>query len=137
MTLHAPLFAPHHDGSSLYVERTDWRLGGRARVRLRVPHRAGVDDVAIRYTHDGEQACTEMSREGDDAAAAWWVSDVLLTNPLVSYRFLLSSNGNPDSWLNATGLHRHDTPDADDFVLRVDAEYPQWPTKSEIGRAHV
>ena len=131
-SLHAVLHAPHHDGSSLYVEHTDWRLGGRARVRVRVPHRAGVDEVAVRYTHDGEQACMEMSREGDDAAAAWWAFDVPLTNPLVSYRFLLSSNGNPDSWLNATGLHRHDTPDADDFVLRVDAEYPQWPTKSVV-----
>jgi alpha-glucosidase len=126
------LLAPHHDGSSLYVEQLDWRLGGSARVRLRTPHRSGIDAVAVRYTHDGEQACIPMALEFSDARESWWVFEVPLTNPLVSYRFLLSSNDNPDTWLNATGLHRHDTPDADDFVLRVDVQYPQWPTKSVV-----
>ena len=126
------LSAPHHDGSSVYVERTDWRVGGAARVRLRVPHAAGVDAVAVRYTHDGEQACPPMILERRETVESWWRFDVPLTNPLVSYRFLLSSQGNPDTWLNATGLHAHDTPDADDFVLRVDLRYPEWPTRSVV-----
>ena len=126
------LSAPHHDGSAIYVEPLDWRLGGVARIRLRVPHRAGVEAVALRYTHDGEQACVPMTQQRRDAVESWWALDMPLVNPLVSYRFLLSSNANPDTWLNATGLHSHDTTDADDFVVRVGVQYPQWPTKSVV-----
>ena len=122
----------HHDGSAIYVEHTDWRLGGSAKVRIRVPHAAGVDAVALRYTHDGEQSCTPMHDEQRTRHETWWVGDVPLTNPLVSYRFLLLARGNPDTWLNARGLHLHDTPDADDFVLRVDWQYPEWPTRSVV-----
>ena len=126
------LETPHHDGSALYVERRDWRLGGVARVRLRVPHASGFDAIALRYTHDGEQACVPMVHERCEALESWWGLDVPLGNPLVSYRFLLSSGGNPERWLNATGIHPHDTPDADDFVLRSDIRYPQWPTTSVV-----
>jgi alpha-glucosidase len=126
------LAAAHHDGSALYVEPLEWRLGGVAGIRLRVPHAAGVDAVAVRYTHDGEQACVPMKHERCESIESWWSFDVPLENPLVSYRFLLSSSGNPSRWLNATGEHLHDTPDADDFVLRVDVDYPRWPTKSVV-----
>jgi len=126
------LSTPHHDGSAMYVERLDWRLGGSARVRLRVPHAAAIDAVAVRYTHDGEQSCLPMTHEHCAARESWWTFAVPLTNPLVSYRFLLVSRDNPDKWLNATGIHTHDTPDADDFVLRVDVPYPQWPVRSVV-----
>ncbi|MGA1291026.1 MAG: alpha-amylase family glycosyl hydrolase, partial [Ilumatobacteraceae bacterium] len=122
----------HHDGSALYVERTDWRLGGSARVRVRVPHEADVEAVALRYTHDGEQTCKPLERERRNSVESWWAGDIPLTNPLVSYRFLLSRGGNADAWLNATGVHGHDTPDADDFVLRSDATYPEWPVRSVV-----
>ena len=123
---------PHHDGSDLYVDRTDWRVGGSAVVRIRVPHAAAIDAVAIRYTHDGEQACVPMQRERSCEVETWWQSVVPLTNPLVSYRFLFSHDGNPDTWLNGTGLHQHDTTDSDDFVLRADTSYPQWPVHSVV-----
>jgi alpha-glucosidase len=123
---------PHHDGSALYVERTDWRVGGSARVRVRVPHASGVDAMAVRYTHDGEQACIPMAQENVSELETWWGCDVPLTNPLVSYRFLLSRSGNPDSWLNGTGVHTHDTPDSDDFVLRPNVSYPVWPLQSVV-----
>ncbi|MFZ9931488.1 MAG: glycoside hydrolase family 13 protein [Ilumatobacteraceae bacterium] len=122
----------HHDGSALYVERTDWRLGGSARVRVRVPHEADIEAVALRYTHDGEQTCKPLERERRNSVESWWAGDIPLTNPLVSYRFLLSRGGNADAWLNATGVHGHDTPDADDFVLRSDATYPEWPVRSVV-----
>jgi len=122
----------HHDGSALYVERTDWRLGGSARLRVRVPHEADVEAVALRYTHDGEQTCVPLERERRNNMESWWAGDIPLTNPLVSYRFLLSRGGNADAWLNATGVHGHDTPDADDFVLRSDATYPEWPVRSVV-----
>lgn len=122
----------HHDGSALYVERTDWRLAGSARVRVRVPHEADIEAVALRYTHDGEQTCKPLERERRNSVESWWAGDIPLTNPLVSYRFLLSRGGNADAWLNATGVHGHDTPDADDFVLRSDATYPEWPVRSVV-----
>jgi alpha-glucosidase len=116
----------------MYVERTNWKVGGSARIRVRVPHTAGIEAVAVRYTHDGEQACVPMQRDRSGEVESWWSSDVPLTNPLVSYRFLLSRRGNPDTWLNGTGLHSHDTPDADDFVLRADVSYPTWPVHSVV-----
>ncbi|MGA1245429.1 MAG: alpha-amylase family glycosyl hydrolase [Ilumatobacteraceae bacterium] len=122
----------HHDGSALYVERTDWRLAGSARVRVRVPHEDDIEAVALRYTHDGEQTCKPLERERRNSVESWWAGDIPLTNPLVSYRFLLSRGGNADAWLNATGVHGHDTPDADDFVLRSDATYPEWPVRSVV-----
>jgi alpha-glucosidase len=126
------LTAPHHDGSALYVERTNWRLGGSVRVRVRVPHAADVDAVAVRYTHDGEQTCVPLQQERNGNAEIWWAGNVPVTNPLVSYRFLMSRSGNADTWLNATGVHGHDTPDADDFVLRADVTYPEWPVHSVV-----
>jgi alpha-glucosidase len=126
------LSLPHHDGSPMYVHRRDWRVGGLAQVRIRVPHDAAVDAVAIRYTHDGEQSCVVMAHERCDAFESWWSFDMPIVNPVVSYRFLLLTQGNPEQWLNATGIHAHDTPDADDFVVRVDATYPEWPTRSVV-----
>jgi len=126
------LVAPHHDGSAMYVERTDWRVGGSARVRVRVPCASEIEAVAVRYTHDGEQACIPMEQEYVNELETWWGYDVPLTNPLVSYRFLLSRRGNPDTWLNGTGMHTHDTPDSDDFVLRADLSYPMWPVHSVV-----
>ena len=127
--------APHHDGSALFVDRVDWRVGGVARVRLRVPTAAGLLRAAVRYTHDGEQGYVPLEREDeqsgvtapqDNSTLSWWSGTLPLTNPVVSYRFALSMAGGETAWLNATGMHRHDTPDADDFVARC-----------EIGRAHV
>lgn len=132
---------PHHDGSATYVERLDWRIGGRARVRVQVPKASGFVHVAVRYTHDGEQGYTVLARERGDSApvrpsgdstSTWWAGEMPLVNPVVSYRFVLATASGSTQWLNATGLHKHDTPDADDFVARCDIEYPAWPTRSVV-----
>ena len=48
------LAEPHHDGSEAYVLESPEELGGEAVLRLRVPRGTGVDQVALRYTDDGE-----------------------------------------------------------------------------------
>jgi len=126
------LATPHHDGSSLYVERHDWRVGGSARLRVQVPKAAAVEHLAVRYTHDGEQAYVTLAREGNDTTSALWSAEIPLVNPIVFYRFLIGYSDGASRWLNATGLHEHDTPDADDFVARCDVDYPEWPTTSVV-----
>ncbi|NDH37323.1 MAG: glycoside hydrolase family 13 protein, partial [Acidimicrobiia bacterium] len=133
--------APHHDGSALFVDRVDWRVGGVARVRLRVPNSAGLQHAAVRYTHDGEQGYQSLARDDEqssgtatpgNSALSWWSATLPLTNPVVSYRFVLAMASGETRWLNATGVHTYDTPDADDFVVRCDITYPEWPTSSVV-----
>ena len=133
--------APHHDGSALFVDRVDWRVGGVARVRLRVPNSAGLQHAAVRYTHDGEQGYQSLARDDEqssgtatpgNSALSWWSATLPLTNPVVSYRFVLAMASGETRWLNATGMHTCDTPDADDFVVRCDITYPEWPTSSVV-----
>lgn len=124
--------APHHDGSALYVERRDWRVGGSMRVRVHVPNESGFVHAAVRYVHDGEQGYVSLVRDHGDSAGSWWSAEVPLVNPVVSYRFVLATAAGTTQWLNATGVHKHDTPDADDFVARCDISYPDWPTKSVV-----
>ncbi|NDC91240.1 MAG: glycoside hydrolase family 13 protein, partial [Acidimicrobiia bacterium] len=132
---------PHHDGSELFIERGDWRVGGVARVRVRVPGLADFSHLAMRYTHDGEQGYSSLEREQAQtsagatrgtSASSWWSCSLPLTNPVVSYRFVLAKANGETRWLNATGIHDHDTPDADDFVVRCDIAYPEWPTSSVV-----
>ncbi|MEK0415347.1 MAG: hypothetical protein RL352_744, partial [Actinomycetota bacterium] len=106
--------APHHDGSALYVERRDWRVGGSMRVRLYLPSGSGVLHAAVRYVHDGEQGYALLVRDQGDSIGSWWSAEVPLVNPVVSYRFVLATGAGTTQWLNATGVHKHDTPDADD-----------------------
>ena len=135
------LEVPHHDGSALYVERIDWRVDGTMRVRVQVPNASRIAHIAVRYTHDGEQGYVSLVREETatssgnkygKSASTWWTANVPLVNPVVSYRFVLAADDGATQWLNATGVHKYDTPDADDFVARCDIDYPEWPTKSVV-----
>ena len=58
----SPGAQPHHDGSPVYVSQPHPRLGDRVWVRVRVPQESGVDTVALRTTHDGEQRFFSAAR---------------------------------------------------------------------------
>ena len=109
---------PHHDGSELYV-----RDGV---LRIRVP--GEVDTVVLRYVEDGEGRGVEASPDGD----GWWSARLPLTNPVMRYRWLLSGGDFGYAWLNGLGLVDHDVPDADDFVLSLEAGAPSWHAESVV-----
>jgi alpha-glucosidase len=109
---------PHHDGSDLYVR------DGRLRVLVPRP----VDTVALRYVEDGEGRAVEATQEED----GWWSARLPTTNPVMRYRWLLSGGDFGHAWLNGLGVVDHDVPDADDFVMSLDAGGPEWHAESVV-----
>jgi alpha-glucosidase len=109
---------PHHDGSELYVRDGD--------VRIHVPR--AVDTVALRYVENGEARGVEAQPDGE----GWWSARLPMTNPVVRYRWLLSGGDYGYAWLNGLGVVEHDVPDADDFVMSLDAGGPRWHAESVV-----
>ena len=119
---------PHHDGSPLYTELVRPGLGGTVRLRVHVPlgedGSPGASRVVLRWVRDGEPSIRAAAPEGDDGE--WWSVELDLTNPLTSYRFLVSRGPDDFRWLTATGVHARDVTDAGDFKLSVDHLLPDW-----------
>lgn len=120
---------PHHDPSALYVSHPHPALGETVTLRLRVPATHPVDAVFVRFMRDGEGTALRAHPEPTGSAAStetWWSVDVDMHNPTLQYRWYLSGPPHPGgAWLNGTGLHRRDVPDAADFRLTTSAP-PAW-----------
>ena len=120
---------PHHDGSALYTEPGRPALGEIVRVWIRVPAAHRAERVRVRTVPDAEPVLTEASIDADrtiDDAVTWWVADLGLHNPVTGYRFLLEGGAVGYAWLNASGLHHRDVPDAHDFRISTAAAPPAW-----------
>ena len=119
---------PHHDGSARYVDDGAPSVGDRVPVRLRVPADVDVDAVHVRTVVDAEPKFAEatvLETEDGDDGATWWQGDVVVGNPVVSYRFLLETGSGPN-WVNGSGVWRRDVADRDDFVLATYGPPPDW-----------
>ncbi|HLS44545.1 MAG TPA: glycoside hydrolase family 13 protein [Ornithinicoccus sp.] len=125
------LTEPHHDGSPLYVSATSPRRGDTVSVRLRAPRSAGVAGVHVRTAPDGEQEFTTARCVHTDETDSWWQAELVLHNPVTHYRFLLEggpAHGGGYRWLNGTGVHLRDVPDAADFRIVTYPAPPGWAT---------
>lgn len=120
------LARPHHDGSAMYVSDIAPRPGDTVTVRVRVPHAAGVDEVHVRQVTDGEPEVRPARRIGSDDVEAWWEADVVCHNPVTNYRFVLRGGPTGYQWLNGTGVHERDVPDAADFRITTYDPPPEW-----------
>lgn len=121
------LVQPHHDGSKRYVSTQRPRLGEVVDVLVRVPLENDVDAVHVRTSPDGEQEFGAAQLVLTTACDAWWAASVTCHNPVTNYRFLLSGGPRQYAWLNGTGTHGRDVPDASDFrLLAHDAPPPDW-----------
>ncbi|WP_327103607.1 glycoside hydrolase family 13 protein [Nonomuraea glycinis] len=122
---------PHHDGSSLYVSTQTPELGAPVTVRVRAPRAAGVTGVLVRVVQDGEpryaRAATRTGGRtgGYGRTDVWWHAEIVATNPVTRYRFLLSTPRG-QRWLTAAGLATHDLTDASDFRLVCHDAPPAW-----------
>lgn len=125
---------PHHDGSARYVANQAPRLGDDVDVLLRVPLSGpgdgvggGVDAVHVRTAPDGEPVFRKARLVRTTDTDQWWRATVTCHNPVTTYRFLLVGGQTRYAWLNGTGLHLRDVPDASDFRLVAhDAPPPEW-----------
>lgn len=120
---------PHHDGSPLYVEPGPHHLGDRVAIRVRVPHTHTADRVFVRTLPDGEQRLVPARADRRDDHETWWVAEIDLDTPVLSYRFLLerdTPNGLRTSWLDGAGLHTREVTDAASFRLTTHRPAPAW-----------
>lgn len=119
------LSAPHHDGSALYVSDLAPQHGDLVTVWLKVPTGdtggtvGRVHDVHVRVVADAEQWFVPASLdEGrSDDVDTWWRAQLRCHNRVTSYRWLLIGDPVGYAWVNGTGIHRRDVPDASDFRL--------------------
>ena len=103
---------PHHDLSPFYCDSATAELGDEVPVRVWVPHAAAARQVVLRVLRDGEPLVRTARADSGDEFGTWWAVDVLMLNPVASYRFLLDGADGSYSWLNGTGRHHHDVTDA-------------------------
>ena len=122
-----PSQIPHHDGSPLYVSEAAPALGDRVRVRVRVPDSFGpVLSVHTRSNPDHEPRFAVASPVADVDGWEWWEAEIEIENPVHGYRFLFNLADGSNVWLNATGLHRIETLDSEDFRLVTYPAAPDW-----------
>jgi alpha-glucosidase len=114
---------PHHDGSPTYVDAGASTLGSTVRVRLRVPDACGTRRVRLRSTPDAEPAIVEALVERHERGATWWGADLLLHNPLTSYRWMLDGGDLGRCWVNGAGVFHREVTDEADF--RISARSPE------------
>ncbi|HEY8912476.1 glycoside hydrolase family 13 protein [Lacisediminihabitans sp.] len=118
---------PHHDGSALYVSTPAPALGDTVRVRVRVPESFGpVLAVHTRSNPDREPRYAVATPVANVDGWEWWEAELQVENPVHGYRFLLSLADGSNVWLNATGLHRIETLDSEDFRIVAYPAAPEW-----------
>jgi Glycosidases len=120
------LSQPHHDGSALYVSNLRPRLGDTVTLRVRVPHEADVSAVHVRLTPDAEPKFVDAVIERRTDEETWWKAEIICRNPITNYRFILEGGTTLYQWLNGTGMHQRDVPDAADFRIVTFAAPPDW-----------
>ena len=79
---------------------------------VRVPHAADGSIVHLRTTPDAEPKFTAAQVDRHTATDPWWRVPAVIHNPVTNYRFLLQGGPLGYQWLNGTGLHGRDVPDA-------------------------
>lgn len=126
------LHQPHHDGSPLYVCDHAPRPGDRVSVRVRIPRAAGTTGVHVRTAPDGEQAFTDARLVHRDDVEDWWQAELTCHSPVTHYRFLLDGGTTGYAWLNGTGLHLRDVPDAADFRILTYPAPPDWAQRAVV-----
>ncbi|KNX38194.1 glycoside hydrolase family 13 protein [Luteipulveratus halotolerans] len=123
---------PHHDGSPLYVSTSAPALDERVRVRVRVPHEYAVRALHVRQVTDAEPEFRSLAQVSSDERESWWEGEVVCHNPVTSYRFVLEGGPTGYAWLNGSGLHERDVPDAADFRLVAYDAPPAWALDSVV-----
>ncbi len=99
---------------------------------VRVPHAAAVSSVHLRSTLDSEPKFTAAVTVEQTARDTWWRVPLRVHNPVMNYRFLLQGGRVGYQWLNGTGLHERDVPDAADFRLTTFPAPPAWSQEAIV-----
>ncbi|MDA8437648.1 MAG: glycoside hydrolase family 13 protein [Propionibacterium sp.] len=117
---------PHHDGSELFRSPQHPTPGASVTVRLRTSATVPVEECVVRLLSDGEPRWVEARPEPGDAGVTWWRAEIPLHNPVTHYRWLVRGGPLGYAWINASGTHRRDVTDAEDFRVSTFAPPPAW-----------
>lgn len=99
---------------------------------IRVPHVADVRSIHVRSTPDAEPAFTAAQVDRTTERDTWWRAPLAMHNPVMNYRFLLQGGSAGYQWLNGTGLHERDIPDAADFRITTFPAPPAWSREAVV-----
>lgn len=116
--------AVHHT-TPLFVSNPHPAIGETVQIWLRCATDAPIHSVHLRTFPDGEQAFTPMREDRAVDGVRWWVGDLAIIEPHVTYRFLLVSDDGV-FYLNAAGVTRYNPLDHNDFKLLGDYRPVEW-----------
>jgi len=88
--------------------------------------------VHVRVTPDGEPQFVDAVIDRVSEAETWWRAEITCHNPVTGYRFILEGGAAAYQWLNGTGMHQRDVPDAADFRLVSFTAPPQWAADAVV-----
>ena len=123
--MHRLLAAVHHDGSARYVSSPQPQPGDTVQLRLRAPVAAPVDEAFLRIEPDGEEAFQALTPGPIVGGARWWTTELRITMPVTTYRFLLVG-AEGLYWYTGAGLSAHLPTDYNDFRLLASYQAPAW-----------
>jgi len=119
---------PHHDGSALYVANQAPKLLDRVKVRVRIHDALGsVVRVQVRYSESGEAFPSAPARVIPGTAGwTWYEAELVMSNPKVNFRFVITLANGKQVFLNALGIFDQDQPDINDFRINTFSSAPKW-----------
>ena len=121
-----PLHSAHHDGSEAYLTDPNPGLDETATAFVRVPRSRAVTEVHARVVLDAEPRSVAADLDRSTDTEDIWRVDIRAGNPVTSYRFHLRDASGQVTWLNGTGEHTWEVPDAFDFRLSTEHRPPEW-----------
>jgi alpha-glucosidase len=98
-------------------------------LRLRAGTHAPINEIYLRTAPDGEQAIKPMTPEGVEGVVRWWQVDLLISQPVIHYRFLILGECGA-WWFTAAGPTDHDPLDHTDFRIVAEEKIPVWPREA-------
>ena len=116
----------HHDGSELYVQHGELKLGGIVELSIRIPTSLKLEKVSIRTVKDGEPVFIPANKNDSNAGFDWYVAKLEIHNPRTSYRWLISGGDVAYGWLNQEGWQSHDVNDGADFIVTPFQDIAPW-----------
>lgn len=119
---------PHHDGSSLYVPNQAPKLLDKVKIRVRIHSAIGpVQMVQVRFSESGEAfpspAAKVLRQVGE---WTWYESEIVMHNPKMNYRFLITLKNGTLLNYNSIGLFDLEQPDINDFRINTFSSAPKW-----------
>lgn len=119
---------PHHDGSVLYVLNQAPKLLDKVKIRVRIHSAIGdVQMVQVRFSESGEAFPTGPAKVVKTAGDwTWYEAVVVMHNPKMNYRFLITLADGRLLNYNAVGLFDLEQPDINDFRINTFSSAPKW-----------